>query len=198
MVVVLGVPNLRPKLLAALKQPQSGGAPAPPPTGPPAGVPPIPPMSTSAQPPPNPYYGNPGMPPYPPPPAGMPQYPPPMPPPQPTQTQPGTSATSTPSMPNLPPNLMAMLQHGNQGQNQQQSPPPPPQVPYNMSMPPQGMVSTPPIPGMSSMPATNGQGGYQQLMAYLVRCHIVLYNSILTYLLLVSKTTSIKLWVLKR
>ncbi|KAI0375490.1 hypothetical protein BV20DRAFT_960662 [Pilatotrama ljubarskyi] len=164
------------QLLAALKQPQAAGAPsgAPSaPSAPPAAMPQMPPVPT---PPASSYYGQPPMPM----PPQVPHYsanPPSAPPANPyaslpTQTSSPQPGQGTTAPLNLPPNLLALLQQGSHGQQQQPTQPgaPPPMPPY--SMPPASALigaqqshQQPPMPGM--LPTNTGQPGYQQLMAYL-------------------------------
>ncbi|KAG6331718.1 hypothetical protein ID866_7368 [Astraeus odoratus] len=157
------------QLLAALKQPQSGGAPPMPsqPSSAPVpalGMPPIP----QAPPAPHPYY--------PPPPSSIQQPAPPYPPLPGAASNPYTTMpTSTPTpqpgqaagMAGLPPNILALLQ-----QTQTQQPPLPSQQPsaspYGMPPPPsQQMMSPPPMSSMPPGAPQSANPGYQQLMAFL-------------------------------
>ncbi|KAI0361092.1 hypothetical protein OH77DRAFT_1492225 [Trametes cingulata] len=165
------------QLLAALKQPQTAGAPSGAPPAPSAAPPPaMPQMPPAPAAPANPYYGQPPsmpMPPGPPYGAAPSSAPPANPyaplPPQTSSPQPGQGTTAPLS---LPPNILALLQQGAQTQQQQQQPPqagaPPPMPPY--SMPPASALigaqqHQPPMHGMP--PPNPSQPGYQQLMAYL-------------------------------
>ncbi|RPD65059.1 hypothetical protein L227DRAFT_571508 [Lentinus tigrinus ALCF2SS1-6] len=148
------------QLLAALKQPQGGSAPAPPAPAqsapgpaPPASVPQMPPPPANC-------YNQPPMPPAqapysaPVPPAHYPGLPP--------QPSPATGAPAP--LAGLPPNILALLQQGGQAQQSQGGAPPMP--PYSMP-PATAMIGAqqPPAPGVAQ--GAPGQPGYQQLMAYL-------------------------------
>lgn len=154
--------NIITQLLEALKQPQGGesapaaSTPAPPPMMPPApGMPP--------------YYGGPPLPPYlggPPPPT--PGFPPNMPPQPPVASAATAPPPAAPGVPGLPPNILALLQQSGQTHSQQSTPPPQAATPQ-FSMPPQAAPAGQPPAAPPGAP--NGQGGYQQLMAYLVSCY---------------------------
>ncbi|KAJ3505641.1 hypothetical protein NLJ89_g7313 [Agrocybe chaxingu] len=139
------------QLLAALKQPATGGASAQP------GIPPTP----AGQPPPNPYYP-------PPPPAAGPYAAAPtnpytgMPPPMASAQSIGAQPAANPSLAGLPPNILALVQSA----QQQQRPPGAPGQPFGM--PPPHLMNAPP-PGALGATAPPGAGNpqYQQLMAYL-------------------------------
>ncbi|KAF7970868.1 hypothetical protein HWV62_22684 [Athelia sp. TMB] len=135
------------QLLAALKQPQTSGSPAPPVAAPPANA--YPPNAPSAPPATNGYY---------PPPPG-PQQRPPFPgslPPTNTNSYPNMPASSTAPLPaqaqaslaSLPPNILALLQQS------QAQPQPPVAAQYPGQVPP---------PAAAGAPAAN----YNQLMAFL-------------------------------
>lgn len=148
------------QLLAALKQPQNGGAPPVPPQQAPA------PVQSS--------LGMPTVPPsyYPPPPSSMQQPVPPYPPMPVTASNPYATMQNqitpqpgqTPNIAGLPANILALLQ-----QTQTQQPPQQPPAPqYGMQPPPtQQLMSPPPMSSLPPGAPQPGNPGYQQLMAFL-------------------------------
>ncbi|KAI6154016.1 hypothetical protein BKA82DRAFT_4096529 [Pisolithus tinctorius] len=148
------------QLLAALKQPQNGGAPPVPPQQAPAPV--------------QPSLGMPTVPPsyYPPPPSSMQQPVPPYPPMPVTASNPYATMQNqitpqpgqTPNIAGLPANILALLQ-----QTQTQQPPQQPPAPqYGMQPPPaQQLMSPPPMSSLPPGAPQPGNPGYQQLMAFL-------------------------------
>lgn len=144
------------KLLAALKQPATAPAPAPPLPAPPAAVPPMPAMPPA----PNSYYPPPSAA-YPPPPntynsANTPQS---------AAAPANLNIAANPALANLPPNILALLQSAQQPQR-----PPAPGQPYGMAPPTAHLMNgtiPPDLIAATGQNATNPQ--YQQLVAYLVR-----------------------------
>ncbi|KAL5519435.1 hypothetical protein ACEPAH_1118 [Sanghuangporus vaninii] len=171
------------QLLAALKQPQSGGQAPVAASQQPSGAPPIPPVSGAP-----PYYqpppaNTPGMPPqmYP---GGPPAPVPPQmtkpygaPPPSSATSQQATNGVPAPPAPTpaslsgLPPNILAMLQQATQNQGPGGGAGAPPQIPGvpPSQMPPASAYGVPPTQQTASSPPVGGATAqdYQQLMSFL-------------------------------